>query len=205
MSDSSVLTAESREKVGTRSSRALRSEGRIPATLQADEGNAHVDFSINEREFLASRRHHVHLYDIELAGDKHTAVVRALQRDTFGDSIIHIEFRRVTRGVEIESEVEIQTVGQADGVVNLLVSHLTVSSLPSMIPDKLEITVTGLEEGSILKASEIVLPEGVTLVGDVDADIATVFGTRVALVEEEAEEEVEGEGTEPESEDDAEK
>ena len=99
--------------------------------------------------------------------------------------------------------MEIQTVGQADGVVNLLVSHLTVSSLPSMIPDKLEITVTGLEEGSILKASEIVLPEGVTLVGDANADIATVFGTRVALVEEEAEEEVEGEDTEPESEDDA--
>ena len=46
MSDSSVLTAESREKVGTRPSRALRSEGRIPANLQADADNAHVDFSI---------------------------------------------------------------------------------------------------------------------------------------------------------------
>ena len=72
MSDSSVLTAESREKVGTRPSRALRSEGRIPANLQADADNAHVDFSINENEFLASRRRHVHLYDIELAGGKHS-------------------------------------------------------------------------------------------------------------------------------------
>ena len=194
MSDSSVLTAESREKVGTRPSRALRSEGRIPATLQADAENAHVDFSINENEFLAARRRHVHLYDIELTGDKHSAVVRELQWDTFGDKIIHVEFRRVTRGVEIESDVELQAVGQAAGVVNLIVSQLTIKSIPSKIPDKLEISVAGLEEGSTLKASEVEMPDGVTLVTDADVDVVTVFGSRASKLEEEAEASAEGEG-----------
>lgn len=194
MSDSSVLTAESREKVGTRPSRALRSEGRIPANLQADADNAHVDFSINENEFLASRRRHVHLYDIELAGGKHSAVVRELQWDTFGDKIIHVEFRRVTRGVELESEVELQAVGQAAGVVNLIVGQLTIKSIPSKIPDKLEISVAGLEEGSTLKASEVEMPDGVTLVTDGDVDVVTVFGSRASRLEEEAEAEAEGEG-----------
>ena len=194
MSDSSVLTAESREKVGTRPSRALRSEGRIPANLQADADNAHVDFSINENEFLASRRRHVHLYDIELAGGKHSAVVRELQWDTFGDKIIHVEFRRVTRGVELESEVELQAVGQAASVVNLIVGQLTIKSIPSKIPDKLEISVAGLEEGSTLKASEVEMPDGVTLVTDGDVDVVTVFGSRASRLEEEAEAEAEGEG-----------
>ena len=194
MSDSSVLTAESREKVGTRPSRALRSEGRIPANLQADADNAHVDFSINENEFLASRRRHVHLYDIELAGGKHSAVVRELQWDTFGDKIIHVEFRRVTRGVELESEVELQAVGQAAGVVNLIVGQLTIKSIPSKIPDKLEISVAGLEEGSTLKASEVEMPDGVTLVTDADVDVVTVFGSRASKLEEEAEASAEGEG-----------
>ena len=194
MSDSSVLTAESREKVGTRPSRALRSEGRIPANLQADADNAHVDFSINENEFLASRRRHVHLYDIELAGGKHSAVVRELQWDTFGDKIIHVEFRRVTRGVELKSEVELQAVGQAAGVVNLIVGQLTIKSIPSKIPDKLEISVAGLEEGSTLKASEVEMPDGVTLVTDADVDVVTVFGSRASKLEEEAEASAEGEG-----------
>ena len=194
MSDSSVLTAESREKVGTRPSRALRSEGRIPANLQADADNAHVDFSINENEFLASRRRHVHLYDIELAGGKHSAVVRELQWDTFGDKIIHVEFRRVTRGVELETEVELQAVGQAAGVVNLIVGQLTIKSIPSKIPDKLEISVAGLEEGSTLKASEVEMPDGVTLVTDADVDVVTVFGSRASKLEEEAEASAEGEG-----------
>jgi len=198
MSDSSVLTAESREKVGTRPSRALRSEGRIPANLQADADNAHVDFSINENEFLASRRRHVHLYDIELAGGKHSAVVRELQWDTFGDKIIHVEFRRVTRGVELESEVELQAVGQAAGVVNLIVGQLTIKSIPSKIPDKLEISVAGLEEGSTLKASEVEMPDGVTLVTDGDVDVVTVFGSRASRLEEEAEAEGEGEGEDAE-------
>ena len=194
MSDSSVLTAESREKVGTRPSRALRSEGRIPANLQADADNAHVDFSINENEFLASRRRHVHLYDIELAGGKHSAVVRELQWDTFGDKIIHVEFRRVTRGVELESEVELQAVGQAAGVVNLIVGQLTIKSIPSKIPDKLEISVAGLEEGSTLKASDVEMPDGVILVTDGDVDVVTVFGSRASRLEEEAEAAAEGEG-----------
>ena len=207
MSDSSVLTAESREKVGTRPSRALRSEGRIPANLQADADNAHVDFSINENEFLAARRRHVHLYDIELTGDKHSAVVRELQWDTFGDKIIHVEFRRVTRGVEIESDVELQAVGQAAGVVNLIVSQLTIKSIPSKIPDRLEISVAGLEEGSTLKASEVEMPDGVTLVTDADVDVVTVFGSRASKLEEEeeasAEGEAEGEDAEPSSDGDS--
>jgi large subunit ribosomal protein L25 len=194
MSDSSVLTAESREKVGTRPSRALRSEGRIPATLQADAENGHLDFSIDESELLAARRHHVHLYDIALSGEEHSAVIRELQWDTFGDKIIHVEFRRVTRGVEIESEIELHAVGQAAGVVNLIVSHLTIKSIPSKIPDKLEITVTGLEEGSTLKASDVELPEGVSLAGDGEIDVVTVFGSRVAQEEEAVEAEGEGEG-----------
>lgn len=207
MSDSSVLTAESREKVGTRPSRALRSEGRIPANLQADAENGHLDFSINENEFLAARRHHVHLYDIELTGEKHSAVIRELVWDTFGDKILHVEFRRVTRGVEIESEIELVAIGQAAGVVNLIVSHLTINSIPSKIPDKLEISVAGLEEGSTLKASDIELPEGVSLAGDSDVDVVTVFESRVAKVEEEAAAEGEGEGegdnAEPSSDEDA--
>ena len=194
MSDSSVLTAESREKVGTRPSRALRSEGRIPANLQADAKNGHLDFSINENEFLAARRRHVHLYDIELTGEKHSAVIRELVWDTFGDKIIHVEFRRVTRGVEIESEVELVAVGQAAGVVNLIVSHLTINSIPSKIPDKLEISVAGLEEGSTLKALDIELPDGVSLASDGDVDVVTVFESRVAKIDEAAEEAAEGEG-----------
>ena len=176
MSDSSVLTAERREKVGTRASREVRSAGRIPASLQADGDSPHVDISIDEREFLAFRRRHVQLYDISVDGELSSAIVRELQWDAFGDNIIHVEFRRVQRGVEIESIVSLSTTGQAGGVVNLLLSQITIKSIPSMIPDNLEINVGGLEEGTHLTADQIELPEGVSLAVDGDTEVVTISG-----------------------------
>ena len=208
MSDSSVLTAERREKVGTRASREVRSAGRIPASLQADSDSAHVDISIDERVFLASRRQHVRLYDIDVEGELSAAIVRELQWDALGDNIIHVEFRRVQRGVEIESVVALTTVGQAAGVVNLLVSQITIRSIPSMIPEGLEVNVKGLEEGVHLTAADIEMPEGVSLAIDLETEVVTI-STMKEEIEEPTEVEVEGEvegeeGVEPEGSDDSE-
>jgi len=205
MSDSSVLPAQRREKVGTLAAREVRNAGRIPASLQADGESPHVDISIDEREFLASRRQHVHLYDIDVEGEVELAIVRELQWDAFGDKIIHIEFRRVQRGVEIESEVALRTVGQAEGVVNLLVSQITIRSIPSKIPDGLEINVKGLEEGTHLMANQIELPEGVSLAIDLETEVVTISGLKEEIEEPvEVEGEIEGEeGVEPEADDGA--
>ncbi len=54
---STTLKADTREKVGTKSARKLRDEGRIPATLQAGEDKPHLDISIEEDAFLTARRH----------------------------------------------------------------------------------------------------------------------------------------------------
>jgi large subunit ribosomal protein L25 len=183
MSDSSILSAERREKVGTRASRAIRGAGRIPANLQSDGDSGHLDISIDEREFLASRRRHIHLYDIDVDGDVSSAIVRELQWDTFGDKIIHVEFRRVQRGVEIESEVALTTTGHADGVVNLLVSLITIRSIPSKIPDGLKIKVDALEEGTHLTADAIEMPEGVSLAIDPETEVVTISGLKEEIEE----------------------
>ncbi|MFT7667901.1 MAG: large subunit ribosomal protein L25 [Planctomycetota bacterium] len=190
MAQSSVLTAQKRARVGSNGSRQLRASGRIPANIQG--GDAHIDISIDEREFLATRRAHVHLYDVDIEGTQETAIVNELQWDTFGDHIIHVEFRHVIRGVEIESEVEVTFMGHpAGGVVNHLVEHITISSIPSMIPDSLVAKVDGLAEGDHVKASQIELPDGVTLACDPNLDIASIIGTRSSAETEAAEVEAE--------------
>ena len=175
MAQSQVLKAQKRTKLGSRASRALRAEGSLPANIQGD--GDHIDISIDERDFLASRRAHVHLYDIEVDGASETAVVRELEWDTFGDRILHVEFKKVTRGVETESEVALAFIGNPKGgVVNHLVDALTIRCIPSLIPDNLEVSVAGLEPGSHVKASDIKLPEGISLVDADDLDVATIVG-----------------------------
>lgn len=192
MAQSAILKAEARTKLGSRACRALRANGMIPANLQPADGKEHVDLAINEHEFLAARRNHVHLYDIEIGGQSESAVIRELEWDTFGDNIIHVEFKRVQRGVETETEVELAFVGMPKGVVNHTMQHIAIFSLPSMIPDAIEVNVEGMEEGTHIYAKDLKLPEGVRLGVDPDAEVAVIAGVREEVEEEEGEEGEEG-------------
>ncbi len=195
MATSEVLKAQKRAKLGSTTARVLRAEGRIPSNIQGD--GDHLDFSIDSREFLATRRRHTHLYDIDIDGTVETGVVRELQWDTFGDSIIHVEFKRVVRGVETESEVALSWIGQPKGgILNHLVEHIAVRCIPSLIPDSIEVIVNTLEAGQHLKASDIVLPEGLTLAIDPGTEIATVMTASGAVADEDEDEDGEGEGGE---------
>jgi large subunit ribosomal protein L25 len=162
---SEVLKAELRQQIGTRSARALRAEGRIPASMNADSTHGHVDLSIEEHGFLGTRRRHTHLYELEIGGQKEMAVVRELQWDTFGEKIVHIDFKRVQRDVKTESEVEIEFTGHPKGgILNHIHTHVTVRCLPMDIPDSIEVPVGGLDTGGAVLAKELVMPAGVELV-----------------------------------------
>jgi large subunit ribosomal protein L25 len=165
MKKSEVLKAEKRDRVGTRPSRKLRAQGRITASLEAEGQSPHVDFHIDEHTFLATRRHHTHLYEIDLAGKLETALVRELQWDTLGDRIQHIEFRRVRRDVKTEALVELEFVGHPKGgMLNHLVTQVTVRCFPDQIPDSIEVPVGKLEADGVVLAKELVMPPEVELV-----------------------------------------
>ena len=198
MSASETLKAAKREKVGTRNAKKLRAEGRIPANIQG-EGKDHIDFSIAMDEFLATRRHHVHLYDIDIEGNLESALVRELQYDAFGDNIIHVEFKRVVRGQKTDAEVPVEFVGHPkSGVINHVLTTIHISCLPSQIPDGVEVRVDELGEGDSIHASDIELPEGMDLITPGEELVATISGASVEAPEpSEDDEEGLGEGGAP--------
>lgn len=176
---SATLQGERREKLGSRTARKLRASGRIPVSIQGED-KEHVHASIDAHEFMLARRHHEHLFDIEFGGSEpETAVVRELQYDAFGDHVVHIDFRRVVRGVAIDSEVELAYTGHPKGgILNHLVTHVTIRCLPSEIPDAIEVSVEGLEPGHPLHASDLVLPEGMELGCAPELQIAVIVAPR---------------------------
>jgi large subunit ribosomal protein L25 len=183
MSKSEVLKAEKRDKVGTRPARKLRAQGRITASMEAEGQSPHLDFSIEEHNFLATRRHHTHLYEIDLGGKVETALVRELQWDTLGERIQHIEFRRVRRDVKTDALVELEFVGHPKGgMLNHLVTKVTVRCFPDQIPDSIEVPVGKLEADGVVLAKELVMPSGIELISPTgDYKIAVVV---IAKIEE---------------------
>lgn len=162
----------------------------MPASLQADADHPHVDLSIDEFEFLTARRKHAHLFDLDFDGTAEAAVIRELQWDAMGDRILHVEFKRVVRGVATESDVELHFTGMvAEGVLTHSVTHLSISCIPSLIPDEIEVSVAGLTIGTHVRAKDIVLPEGLSLASDPETEIAMVSAPSGASTEEETTEE----------------
>jgi large subunit ribosomal protein L25 len=171
---STQLKGGRRTNLGSRPARKLRAEGHIPASIQG-EGKPHADIYVEARAFLAARRHHEKMFDIDLGDKSETVLIKEMQYDAFGDQLIHIEFRRVTRGVAIEAEVEVHFEGQARGGVLQVVHHLVkVKAIPSKIPDEILVNVEGLKAHESFKAKDLKLPEGVTLVSAPDFVLAIV-------------------------------
>lgn len=185
---STQLKAQTRETVGTRQSRKLRTQGRIPASIQAVGEQPHLDISVDEADFMAARRHHEHVYELDVAGTHETALIRELTWDVFGEKILHVEFRRVELGKATEIEVEILFEGHAKGILNHVVTHILVSAKPKDIPDSLELKIEGLEPGAHLTAADLILPEGVALACDPATAVANISELKSAAEPEEAEE-----------------
>jgi large subunit ribosomal protein L25 len=181
MSKSELLKAEKRDKVGTRPARKLRAQGRITASIEAEGQNPHIDFHIDEHTFLAARRHHTHLYEIDLGGKVETALVQELQWDTLGDRIQHVEFKRVRRDVKTEALVELEFVGHPKGgMLNHLVTQVKVRCFPDQIPDSIEVPVGKLEVNGVVLAKELAMPPGIELVSPTgDYKIAVVVVQKI--------------------------
>lgn len=182
MSKSESMKTSPRPKLGTRYSKQLRMQGLIPCSIDHVGAGGFVHFAINEHDFLATRRRHVHLYDFELSGGVESAVVRELQWDAMGEYITHIDFKRVRKDVETEADVELEFAGHPKGgMLNHLVTHIKVRCLPLDIPDFIEVTVGHLEAGQSMQAKDLTLPKGVKLSGNPSQMICNVVVQKVEV------------------------
>ncbi|QDV06611.1 50S ribosomal protein L25 [Planctomycetes bacterium Poly30] len=187
------LSCEVRKTLGSRSARRLRAYGRMVASLQAHDKDEHVNLHFDEASFHALRRNHVHLFDLEFDGKSEAAIVGELQWDSFGDTLQHVEFKRVVRGEKTESEVPLKFRGTPVGVLTHDLNEVTILCLPSVIPDAIIVNVDGLEPGTHVKAKDVKLPDGVELVIDPEHDLAVITELRSGP-QSDGEEKGEGEG-----------
>jgi large subunit ribosomal protein L25 len=111
----------------------------------------------------------------------------------FRPDIVHVDFYCIERGVALEVDIPADYIGTPQGVrdggiLEVILHEIRVKCLPSMIPDTIEIEISGLDIGDSIHASEISMEEGVELLTDPGQTICLVSAPRA---EEEEEEELE--------------
>ena len=218
MSKTTTIHAEIREDVGKGASRRLRHAGMIPAVIYGGHQDP-VALTLEHREILHASENESFfssIMEIEV-GDGRTqqVVVRDMQRHPFKRQIMHLDFLRVSATEVLRMSLPLHFVGEDESpahemggvVIQHLVTDVEVAALPRNMPEYLEVDLSALGPGDAVHLAEIVLPEGVTIVGlDADDEDSNLMVANAIHVAEEVEEDVEGEEGEEgeEGDDDAE-
>ena len=201
-SDRVTLTVQPRTEFGSRTSRRLRRDGFVPGVIYGSGSEARA-FQVGQRDIRNVLVHGGALIDVEIEGSSAVpAVVKDQQRDPVRGELVHLDLQEVNLKVEIQAEVSIELLGADDapgvkegGVLEHVTHEVTISALPTEIPESIPADVSGMEINDTLQLSAIAAPEGVEFVlgEDQSADEITIATLSPPRVEEEPETEIEEE------------
>ena len=199
-----VLNTEEKTTIGSRSSRRLRRDGKVPGVLYGLDQDPEI-FSVDYgdlRGALTTDAGLNALIQLSVNGTNQLSILKSLQRHPVKDEVIHVDFVRVDPNQELAVEVPIVLEGVAkkvtdqNGMVDQTMFSLSVLSLPDSIPNELTADVSELEINDAIRVSDVVLPEGVRTEVDPEEAIAVGTVTRSTMESMAAEEASEVEGDE---------
>ncbi len=211
-SERATLTATPRTEFGTRISRRLRRDGKVPGVVYAD-GNEAISFQVESRDarIILSEGHA--LFDLQIEGsDAVPVVIKEQQHHPVRGDLQHLDLQQVDLKQAIQAEVAVELTGEdvspgvkQGGVLEHVTREVTVEALPTDIPDSISLDVSEMEINDTLTLENLVAPDGVELIADEPSEVTlvTLSPPRVEAEPEtdlEAEPEVVGEGEEGESE-----
>ncbi|MDD4179719.1 MAG: 50S ribosomal protein L25 [Candidatus Margulisbacteria bacterium] len=160
------LEAKTRETAG-KGLKVMRKQGLIPAVVYGKKMKA-ISLSIEEKRFvktiLRSEAGMNAIVTLKIAGEKGKAIpvlTQEVQRDPLTDQILHVDFRHISMDEAIKTKVHIELVGtpigvkESGGVLVHGLREIEVECLPTNIPDKFEIDVSGLAINDSLHVSDL--------------------------------------------------
>lgn len=163
-----------RAKNGTGASRRLRITGRTPGIVYG--GNIEpllIELDHNALWYtLKKEAFHATILDMEINGTESKVLLRDVQYHPYKQQVMHVDFQRVDENTKLTMKVPLHYSGQetspavkADAcLVNLVITELEVSCLPSQLPEFIAVDLSNLKKGTSLHLDDITLPTGVVAV-----------------------------------------
>ncbi|GAA4768034.1 50S ribosomal protein L25/general stress protein Ctc [Microbacterium gilvum] len=188
MADQNKLAADVRTEFGKGFARRLRAAGKIPAVLYG-HGTEPVHLALPGHETALIVRQANALLELDIEGKGALALVKDVQKDPVRQIIEHIDLLVVKKGEKITVDVPVTVVGESFSgtIVNLEAATLSLEVEATHIPEHVEVSVEGLEDGVSIHAGAVELPKGATLAADAETLVLTILTPRGEAADEETE------------------
>lgn len=178
MNESKTLKATRRTSLGTKHTRKLRKNDRIPGIIYG-HGEPPVAFNVDRHELELEILHGHRLLTLDLEGKENSYLIKHVQYNHLGNEYLHIDLARVNLHERIKVQVAIELRGTPKGasdggVLDQIITDLEVECLASNIPSGIKANVAALEVNESLTVGDLELPDGVTATADAGDTVATV-------------------------------
>lgn len=170
------LIAELRTAFGKGAARRLRRADKVPAVLYG-HGTDPVHLSLPGHETMLALKSRNVLITLDIDGRKdELALPKHVQRDPLKGFIKHVDLILVRRGEKVVVDVRVVTVGEPapETLVNLENPTVAVQAEATQLPERIEVSIEGLEAGTQIHARDLSLPAGATLESDEDLLVVNV-------------------------------
>ncbi len=174
-----VLSAKKRDVYGKQSAAKLRRDGFTPVVLYGKEYES-TGLYMNSGELTKFLAHHAvgARVEVEIDGTQEMAIVKEIQRHPVRRDIIHVDFQHLTAGQTIRVTLPIHLVNQdkvAKGlIIQQLMDQVNIEALPKNLVEYIEVDLDGLGIGSTITVADIKSLEGIDILEDPTAAIATI-------------------------------
>ena len=182
-----ALTGELRSDLGSKYSRAMRNEGKVPCVLYG--GGDHIHFFVYAPDFKALV-YTPNTYKVQLTieGKKYMAILHDMQFHPVNESILHADFLAVDEKNPITVSIPVTVEGNSPGVraggkLIQKIQRLKIKGLIKDIPDSIVINIDGLELGQSTKVKNVEVPN-IAILDNKDNAVVSIKMTRNVVKEE---------------------
>jgi len=181
--EQSVLEAQPRTPGTKNDARRVRRQGKVPAVVYG-AGKQAVPVSVDPRQvsrILHSRTGHNTVFDLAVDGERTKAMIVDWQYEPIKGALLHIDLKRIAMDQKLKVNVPIALIGEPAGVktqggiLEQIWREVEVECLPGDIPNSVELNVSELVFGMVLRVSALPVNPKVKFLTDPNQPVAHVI------------------------------
>jgi large subunit ribosomal protein L25 len=178
------LSGSLRENVGSKDAALLRKEGRIPGVLYGGKEQLHFHVPVNPIEKLVYNPD-VFQIELEMNGKTYSCIVKDMQFHPVTDKIVHLDLLQLFDDKQVTVHIPVRPIGSSIGVSNggrLATNYrrLPLRGLPQSLPEYVNVDITDLNIGDVIRVRQIPMDGFTILKSDSDVVVA-IKRTRAAM------------------------
>ncbi|HKN15438.1 MAG TPA: 50S ribosomal protein L25 [Candidatus Sulfotelmatobacter sp.] len=194
--EQNVLEAQTREAGTKNHARRVRREGKIPAVVYG-AGKDAVPVTVDPRHvlrILRSESGHNTIFDLALSGGDNAkaetakAMIVDWQYEPIKGHLLHIDLKRIAMDKALRVSVPVVLQGVAAGVkteggiLEQMLREVEIECLPGDIPGHIDVDVSHLTFGKVLRVSDLPHSEKLKFLSDANQPVAHVTSVKEEVV-----------------------